>query len=107
VYVLVREDLSPSQQVVQSCHAAIEAARTFLPPEHEHPHLVICGVRDEPALWARLHRLQERGVHFRPFFEPDLGGQLTALATEPLSGDDRRLFRSLRLLTTSPKEARS
>jgi len=84
---------------VQSCHAAIEAARSLLPAESPHPHLIVCGVHDEPALWRFLHRLQQHEVRFLPFFEPDRGNELTALATEPVFDDTRRLFRNLRLLT--------
>jgi hypothetical protein len=49
-----------------------------------------------------VHRLQQRDVLFRPFFEPDRGNELTALATEPVFGDTRRLFRNLRLLSPNP-----
>jgi hypothetical protein len=99
VYVLVRKDLPPAQQIVQSCHAAIEAARTLLPPELQHPHVIVCGVRDERALWHSLHKLQRHNIRFRAFLEPDQGNQLTALATEPVFDETRRLFRNLRLLT--------
>ena len=104
MYVLVRKDLSAAQQVVQSCHAAIEAARTLLPAEQEHPHVIVCGVRDEHALWAAVHKLQKHGIRYRAFQEPDQGNQLTALATEPVLDATRRLFRSLRLLTPVAKE---
>jgi hypothetical protein len=89
---------------VQSCHAAIEAARHLIPPDLPHPHLVVCSVRDEPALWLRVRQLQRHGVRFRAFFEPDRGDELTALATESVFGPTRRLFRGLRLLTPG-KEA--
>lgn len=100
--MLVRQDLPPAQQTVQSCHAAIEAVRSLFPPDLPHPHLIICGVRDEPALWDRMARLQRHGVRLRAFFEPDRGGELTALATEPVFGPTRRLFRNLRLLSPEP-----
>jgi hypothetical protein len=84
--------------VVQACHASLEAARAFLPPDHEHPHLVVCGVRDEARLGTCLDRLRRAGVRFRPFSEPDLGNELTAAATEPVRGKQRRLFRDYALL---------
>jgi hypothetical protein len=107
VYLVVREDLSAAQQVVQSCHAAFEAARHLFPPDLPHPHLIVCAVGDEPALWRQVHRLQRQGVHLRAFFEPDRGNELTALATEPIFGKTRRLFRNLRLLTPEQSAATS
>jgi hypothetical protein len=38
-------------------------------------------------------------VRFRAFFEPDLDNRLTAAATEPLRGAQRRVFRDCRPLT--------
>jgi hypothetical protein len=83
---------------VQSCHAVAEAARHFLPPDHDHPHLIVCGVRDEPALVHAARRLTALGVRFRLFLEPDAGGRATALATEPVCGPARRAFRRYQLL---------
>jgi hypothetical protein len=87
--------------VVQAGHACLEAARAFLPSDHEHPFLVVCGVRDEVRLGRWLDRLRAAGVRFRAFFEPDLGDQLTAAATEPLRGQQRHVFRDLPLLTVN------
>jgi hypothetical protein len=102
VYLLVREDLPFAQQVVQSCHAAIEAARCLFPLDCPHPYLIVCAVSDEPSLWRQLHRCHRLGVRLRPFFEPDRANELTAFATEPVTGVTRRQFRNLRLLTPEP-----
>ena len=99
MYVLVRRDLSHPQQVVQACHASLEAARTFLPVSSEHPFVIVCGVRDEPRLFRCLDRLEAAGVRYRAFHEPDLEGQLTALATEPIYGSKRKVFQDYQLLT--------
>jgi hypothetical protein len=96
--VLVRRDLSHPQQVVQACHACLEAARAFLPSQAEHPTLVICGVRDERRLGHCLDRLRRAGIGFRVFSEPDLGDRLTAAATEPLRGPLRAFFKDYSLL---------
>jgi hypothetical protein len=87
--------------MVQAGHACLEAARAFLPCDHEHPFLVVCGVRDEVRLGRWLDRLREAGIRFCAFFEPDLGDQLTAAATEPLRGEQRHIFRDLSLLTVN------
>jgi len=98
VYVLVRKDLPPTQQIVQSCHAVAEAARSFLQTGQEHPHLIVCEVGDERTLYQFLDKLNRHGVRFRAFLEPDRGNELTALATEPVFDGKRRLFRGLPLL---------
>ncbi|MEM6258218.1 MAG: peptidyl-tRNA hydrolase [Planctomycetota bacterium] len=98
MYVLVRTDLPPAQQAVQSCHASIEAARHFLEPDAHHPHLVVCGIRGEEALHQARDRLEALGVRCCAFVEPDRDHEVTALATEPLSGRRRRLLRRYKLL---------
>ncbi|MEM9347587.1 MAG: peptidyl-tRNA hydrolase [Planctomycetota bacterium] len=98
MYVLVRTDLPPAQQAVQSCHASIEAARQFLEPDAHHPHLVVCGVRGEEALHQARDRLEALGIRCCAFVEPDRDHEVTALATEPLSGGRRRLLRRFKLL---------
>jgi hypothetical protein len=37
------------------------------------------------------------GIICKPFYEADLGYQLTAFATEPIFGEKRRLFKRLQL----------
>jgi hypothetical protein len=100
--VLVRADLSPSQQVVQSAHAVLEASRQrLIPPEIPHPHLVVCGVADHEELTRECERLAHHGVRVALFTEPDIldaGARETAVATEPITPERRRLFRRYRLL---------
>lgn len=101
----MRCDLPPPQQAVQACHACIEMARTLLPPGDEHPHLVLCGVRSELQLRKVLRHLERIEVAFRTFFEPDLEGQLTAVATEVVRGELRDSFRRYQCLR-GPDEPR-
>lgn len=84
--------------MVQACHAAIEAARFLLPADLPHPHLVVCGIPDEIQLYQCMERLRRLGIAHRPFREPDRGDELTALATGPIFGPHRRLFRRYRCL---------
>ena len=76
-----------------------EAARSLLPPGLEHPHIIVCGVADEVALYQSIDRLRAHHIRFQAFFEPDLGGQMTAVATEPVFDAARRVFRRYRLLS--------
>src|SRR6185503_178630 len=98
VYAFVRRDLSHPQQVVQTCHACIEVARSLLPPLDEHPHLVLLGAPSEQTLWAILHRLQALGIVCKSFCDSDLDNQLTAIATAPVRGKQRRFVRRYRCL---------
>ena len=97
VYVIVRTDLSNSQQAVQSCHAVIEMTRENK-IVGEHPSVIICGVKSEDKLKNAISRLQDNNVFFKEFREPDIGHQLTAVATEPIYGDDRKIFRKYQLI---------
>lgn len=98
MYVLVRKDLSFSQQVVQSCHASIEAALHLIPTTIEHPHVIVCGVDNEDKLKKAASKLDCLGVRFKRFHEADMQDQLTALATGPIYGDNRKIFKNYQLL---------
>lgn len=96
--------MPPITRHVQSSHAAIEAAR-FIPPFSEHPHLVVIGLPDERSLRAAVDRIRTLGVLVAVWCEPDLGGALTAFATEPVVADQRIHFKRYRLLTgEKPRE---
>ncbi len=95
--MIVRRDLPQPHLTVQACHAAIAATHTF--GKHPQPHLVLCGVDDEPSLLALFDRLKAQGVPCCSYNEPDFAGdQLTAVATAALHGDERAPLRSLPLL---------
>ena len=96
VYVVTRKDLSFSQQCVQSCHAAINAANKF--PSEVHPHLVLCSVSNENELYRLCNKIQRSEIRFTFFEEPDIGNSLTAIATEPIFGRDRKIFAHLHLM---------
>jgi hypothetical protein len=76
----------------------MEAARCFLPSGKEHPHVIVCGLPDDPALKRSLDHLAQIGIRWRAFVEPDLDDQLTAVATEPVPKPLKRFFRKYRLL---------
>ncbi len=98
MYVAVREDLTHPQQVVQACHAVIEAVQSTPPETDETPNVIVCAVSDERQLLGLAARLAREGIAFQVFSEPNMAGQRTALATEAVRGDRRRAFRNLRLL---------
>lgn len=59
---------------------------------------MLLHVPDEFSLQLAARNLNKHGIAYRAFAEPDLDGQTTALATEPLRGDARKHFRKYRLL---------
>ena len=98
MYIIVRDDLSPAQKAVQAGHASIEAARAFISKDDEHPSLILCTAKSEEQLQRAADNLEANGIQLKRFYEPDIGNQMTAFATKPLSGDERKLFKKFQLL---------
>lgn len=88
---MVRTDLSVAQQLVQSIHAAHEAGIRFGDPNNV-ASVVVCRVSSEEELLKTKERLDSREIRSYLFHEPDIGGQATALATEPVSGSKRKVL---------------
>lgn len=108
MYVLVRKDLSSSYSAVQAGHALAEYII-------DHPDrmgfdfddrgtwmngtLIYLAVDDVNALTNWAATLSEQGILFSEFVEPDIGDEITAIAT--LDYPDKRLeklFKDLPLL---------
>lgn len=93
LYIIVRNDISPGLQCAQACHAQHAFAQA-------HPqlignwkgNLVVLQVSNEEDLQYQLTELD--GFPTAWFFEPDLDGELTAIA---VAGDAERLLSSLSL----------
>jgi hypothetical protein len=99
LYVFVRKDLSSQAQIsVQAGHAILEATRAYCAGEDEHPSIIIFGIKSEPKLRSLEERIRSQGVRLKPFYEPDIGHQMTAFATEPVHGDRRKIFEKYTLL---------
>lgn len=99
VYVLVDSSLPHPHLTVQAAHAAVAASRVYdQGVEDPHPNLVICGVAGEQALEAAFNKLKEQGVPAVAWREEDMGNALTAVATGPLRGAERKPLRRFKLL---------
>ena len=98
LYAVTRKDLSPPQQAVQAGHASIESARAFLKPDDDHPSLILCSMKNEAQLRRAADELERQGIRLKRFYEPDIGYQLTAFATEPLIGESRKAMRKFQLI---------
>lgn len=57
----------------------------------------MCSVPDEEALRAAAGVCNLKGIRRYLFIEPDMDGQATAFATEPISGEKRKVFRKFPL----------
>jgi len=95
LYILIRKDLPLPQIAVQSCHAAIESAKKYH-TEH-HPSVIICTVKNENDLINQQRYLTNNGIQFMEFREPDRNNELTAICSEPIYGDDRKIFSKFQL----------
>lgn len=98
MYVIIRNDLNNAQKAVQGMHAAIESTREFIKPDHIHPSLVLCIVKNESKLKKVIQELHDNKIKIKTFREPDLNDSITAIATEPLVGAKRNLLSRFQLL---------
>lgn len=81
VYVLVRKDLSPAQQVVQACHVAYDAGSEF--GSTKGLYLVLLELENLQHLEETEKYLESLGITFESFYEPDIG-QKTAICTDAI-----------------------
>lgn len=95
LYILTRKDLPLPQIAVQSCHAAIEAGKKY--PTHHHPSVILCTVKNENDLMNQARYLENNGIEFIEFREPDRDNELTSICSEPIYGDDRKIFSKFQL----------
>lgn len=98
--MVVRGDLSPGAQIAQACHGLREFTEHF--PEldrrwyKESNYIVVLNVDSEEHLLKLLDKLDERGVKYATFKEPDLEDSLTCAVIEP-SQEAKRICRGLPL----------
>jgi hypothetical protein len=86
--------LSARQQLVQSVHAAIQAATLF---PSQDPWLVVCQVPDAVELGRAKAHLETSSIDAAMFYEPDDDLGFTAIATGPIGREQRRALRRYQL----------
>lgn len=82
LYVLVRKDLPQSYRAVQAGHAVAEYLLRGPDTSWSNGTLIYLGVKGLFQLEKWVYRLEAAKVSFVTFREPDIGDELTALATE-------------------------
>jgi len=95
LYVLVRKDLSKSQQAVQAGHSV--AQWLLSSPDSskwKNSTLVYLGVKNKKQLYSKMDELKSINKSFVEFREPDIGNQITSFAAL----DDGKIFKDLELL---------
>jgi hypothetical protein len=85
LYVVTRSDLPLGDQAVQAGHAVAKYLLEFIPrkaknPLWENETLVYLVVEDLQHFDMLIRRLRSQFYQFVIWFEPDLNGELTALA---------------------------
>lgn len=92
LYVVVRADIPAGLQLAQACHVTREFTLAH-PEEDVGENLVVLHAPNEPELARLVHTVDPLCLS-SIFYEPDLGGAMTAVA---FSGDARRHLSSLPL----------
>jgi hypothetical protein len=83
LYVIVRKDLSTSQQAVQAGHAvAAFLLRGQFFRRWQNETLIYLGVKGLKQLENLKFKLDNYDIPYTEFREPDIGNQVTAIATD-------------------------
>ena len=88
----MRKDLPVAQQLVQAAHAAHESGLHLCDDKSKVNYLVALEVANEEELLAAHERLEDRDIQAVLFREPDRNDEATALCTEPVWGNSRKIL---------------
>ncbi len=95
LYVVVRDDLSPSQKAVQAGHAVAEwLLKSKVSKDWANGILVYLKVNNSISLRNLMYRLYDKDVNFTIFREPDIDNEATAIACL----GSNKMFKNLRML---------
>ena len=90
--MIIRKDLPVAQQLVQAAHAAHESGLHLCQDKSKVNYLIALEVSNEEKLLLARERLENRGIKSILFREPDRNDEATAICTEPILGNRRRIF---------------
>ena len=87
LYLVTRQDIAPGYQAVQSCHVMRQFTADHPDRDGEwftsSNYLALLSVADEAELMRLIVAAKDHGIRWSAFREPDVGGQITAIALEP------------------------
>ena len=98
-YLFIRQDLSLADQLCQTNHATFEMAYT-LPQSVDDPitpSTVLIGVPSKKALERVISKLKFNNIDHSAFYESDDDMGLSAVATVPLSDEQRSVLQGYKL----------
>ena len=82
LFVIVRKDLTPSQQAVQAGHAVAEYLLHSHLTRWSNQTLIYLGVNSLFDLEKLKYKFEENDIAYVSFNEPDLNNETTAIATD-------------------------
>jgi hypothetical protein len=91
-YCFVRKDIPIAAQIVQTAHACLQKE---MPKDINS--IVLFEVKNEDHLIKVHEYLMDRGIDSYMFFEPDYDMGYTAIATEPISEENRDIFKRFKM----------
>jgi hypothetical protein len=83
---------------VQTAHATLEATRAFVTDDNRYK-IVVFGAKSEAKLQSIIEEASSHNIKTVAFTEPDMQFQTTAVATEPLCDEKRKIFARYKLLS--------
>lgn len=101
LYILIRQDLSQEQMIVQSSHLAWEVSK-----KHSldfHPCFVVIGVKNEESLNMEFYKLRDKNIDLQCFREPMFDNTLTAIGFLSESSEQRKMMKKYQLLKLGKK----
>jgi hypothetical protein len=94
LYVIVRKDLSVSQRAVQAGHVVAQFCLYGPFSRWKNGTLIYLGIKNLEHLEELINQLNNNNINYTEFREPDIGNQVTAIATD----QHYKLFERMRLL---------
>lgn len=82
LYVIVRKDLSVSQRAVQAGHVVAQFCLYGPFSRWTNGTLIYLGIKNLEHLEELMNQLNNNNINYTEFREPDIGNQITAIATD-------------------------